>query len=474
MTFLSSFRVRCNVALLAFVTSVSAVGCGFGGLNDNIEGVGDQPGGVSVALGDIAVSPSGKFIVFQQEESLAVGWVESGDVELLPVERPSRVAFSKTRAVIYATTDDGTLHAVDVESGKTEWTAELELAADASDWMVVASKDDARVAIAGGTQVRVFSAEDGKLVAEHGLETAAVDLEILPDDERLLVVEDEVWTDGVPNAAIDVVILADGAVKRIDVPNCADNIIVPPDGNVALLAPTTCVDPEVGSGHDPISHIDLEAGKEAFVRNLPGFGPVAMSPDGSTAVGFLDMNAVDASLFDDPELIPSTDTRFHLMIIDTSTMTYDFAAYGESLPRYAPTPDGEILLVDEQGEKGATLFDVATKSFRDVKGVDAFDAVSFASNSQDAYVLSDLEVHAEGEADFDEAEAEGEIYFDYALFHLDTASAEAVKLPTTFRPRNLNISPDDERLFLRRSRSEICVYSLADQSCERNIVVGKL
>lgn len=467
------FSVRSNVALLSFAAALasSVVGCGFGGLHDDLETVGDQPGGVAVALGDIAVSPDGKFIVFMQDSSLAVGWVDSGEVEKLPVENPSRVAFSRTRNVIYATTEDGTIHSVNVESGVTYWKADVEVPSGSLDWMIVASKDDKRVAIASGDQVHVYHAKRGMKIVEHALESPVIDLEILPDGDRLLVVEEETWdTSGevaTPSARIDVVALGDGAVTSFEVPNCADDIIVPKGGNMALLAPTHCA-------ADPISHIDLTPGEEKFVRNLPGFGPVAMSPDGATAVGFLDMQALDETLFDDPETIPPNDTRYHLMIIDTEELTYEFAPFGQNIPRYAPTPNGEALIVDDFSAGEASIFDVATRTFRPVEGVATVDALSFSSDSKAAYVLSKPELHGEAEVSGESEDGEGEVWLDFSLFHLDVEEAKAVSLPTTFRPRNINISPDDTRLFLRESATEICVYSLADQACERTIVIGPL
>src|SRR5690606_13086866 len=124
------------------------------------------------------------------------------------------------------------------------------------------------------------------------------------DDARLLAVERHSWPAEAeePTTAVHVIALEGGTSHTLEVPNCSDDIIVPSHGEMALLAPTFC-------GKDPISYIDLTPGDEKFVKNLPGFGPVAMGPDGSTAVGFLDMNLVDESLFDDPAQIPAESPR---------------------------------------------------------------------------------------------------------------------------------------------------------------------
>lgn len=450
MRFASQLRSALGLAVFALGLA-SAPACNLGGLNDGLRGPGDQPGGVTIAAGDVAVSPDGKYIVFARGEELAVAWIDTGRIETLPVRSPSRVAFSKQRDVVYATSELGQVHAVDLATRSTLWSVDTEMRGDL---MVVASKTDGRVAVAGSGRVALFEAESGAGVAEHRLEREVVDLEILPDDERLLAVEREAWIDDRPSARVFVISLDDGGARTIDVPNCADDIQVPAGGKVALLAPTFCQ-------QDPISHLDLEPGQERFVKNLPGFGPVALSPDGTTAVGFLDLGAIDESMFDDPAQIPAGDARYHLMIIDTETMAYDFEAYGDALPRYAPAPNGELLLVDSFFGLGAELFDLKTRSFRPVTGIESVDVVAFTSSSKDAYVLSDARVLGQ------ETWA-----VDYALFHLDVDAAEAASLTTDFRPRNLNLSVDDATLFLRVDEETICVYSIERQRCDRRIVLG--
>jgi hypothetical protein len=448
-----------NFAFLALSLSIAGAGCNFGGLNDNINQPGDQPGGVELSAGDIAVSPDGRFIVFERDDELAMAWVDTGKVESLPVLAPARLAFSQKRSVVYVTTDGGETHAVDVETGEELWRAEGIPGA-----MITASKDDAKVATGLGTEVRVFAAVDGDTVADLDLERDLVDLEILPDDARLVVVEDEEWIEEVPHAILTVVDLEDGASRKVDVENCADNLIVPVPGDVALLAPTLCAPPDAEGGFDPISHVDLTPGNEHFVKNLPGFGPVAVSPDGRTAVGFLDMEALDASLFEDPSQIPEDAVRFHLMILDVASMTYSFEAYGPNLPRYAPTPNGEVLLVDEWAGLQAELFDVESRTFREIEGLETLEQVSFASDSESAYVLT--------EPRWAEQEENSEKFFmEYDLMHVDVPAAKATALPTNFRPRNVNISPDDSTLFLRIDDARVCIYSLARKSCDREVVL---
>jgi hypothetical protein len=444
-----------NISFLGFALSLSvaAAGCNLGGLNDDINQPGDQPGGVELSAGDIAVSPDGRFIVFERDDALAMAWVDTGEVEPLPVQSPARLAFSQKRSVVYVTTDGGEMHAVDVETREDLWRAEGIPGA-----MITVAKDDARLAIGNLTEVRVLDAAEGVAIADLELERELVDLEILPDDQRLIVVESEAWVGEVPKTNVFVLDLEDGASRKIEVDNCADDIIVPAGGKLALLSPTRCV-------QDPISHLDLTPGKEKFVKNLPGFGPVAVSPDGSTAIGFLDMDALDPTLFEDPSRIPEDTVRFHLMIVDVASMTYSFEAYGPNLPRYAPTPNGEVLLVDEVAGLQAELYDIESRTFRPIEGLDTLDQVSFASDSEDAYALTEPRWVDEG------AESSEDFFIDYRLVHVDVLEAKATPLSTDFRPRNVNISPDDSTLFLRVDDARVCIYSIERESCDREIVL---
>src|SRR5690606_22873180 len=114
---------------------------------------------------------------------LAVGWVATGAVELLPVTSPARLAFSHQRHLAYVTTETGKVHAVDIESRELEWSAAM---GSMTDPMVVASKDDSRVAVGGDLKVMLFDAGDGSEIGTQALGELLVDIEILPDDARLL------------------------------------------------------------------------------------------------------------------------------------------------------------------------------------------------------------------------------------------------------------------------------------------------
>jgi hypothetical protein len=435
-------------------------GCEVGGLHWDVHRAGDEDGGVALAVGDIAVAPDGSYFVFERGGALMVGWTATGLVEELPVQDPGRLAFSGQRSVVYVWTLAGDLMAVDVDAAAVRWSTATGVAGAVFGGRLEVSADDARVVVGLGLSVVLVDAADGATVAQLALTNTLVDLEILPDDERMLVVEQHVWPEEVPlpSTTVQVVSLADGAARSFEVPNCADDVVVPAHGGLGLLAPTRCE--RDGEGKDPISHLDLTPGAEGFVRNLPGFGPVAMAPGGSTAIGFYDASLGDAALFDDPTAMPPAEPRFHLMVLDTNDLSYRFYPYGSALPRYALTPDGEVLLVDDLVGETAWLFDVDSGALRELTGgMPRYDKLAFSGDASRAWVLSDRR-------QVPDAEAFG---LDYALWDLTIATAVAEQVPLPFRPRNLNVSADDAWLFLRQDEARVCVFEVAEGECQREV-----
>jgi len=417
--------------------------CADGGANSNQKGVGDQPGGVQLGLGDIAVAPFGDYLLFKRDSQLAVGFIDSGAIFDLPVDEPTRLSFSKKRRVVYVGSDtNDEVLAVDVEQRKTLWRAVV-TEASTEQMRIAVSNDDRFVVAASPHRVEVLDANTGQPTGAFDADRGVVDVEILPDSKRALVVEKHVWNGESPTTRLSILNLETNGKVTVNVPNCADDIAVSADGHRALLAPTTCQ-------KDPVSVIDLSAGAEKYEKNLPGFGPVALAPDGTTAVGFVDRDNVDLALFDDPGVAPGADSaRYHLMLIDTATLQYELAEVGEDLPRFAVTPDGNVLLVDSGwlAESGTRLFDVTSRSFKDIAGPSfLLDHFALSSDSQHAYAL----------------------YSD--LLDVDIPGATASTIDLDFVPTNLNISADDRLLFLRRSASEICVFDLEKRWCKQSFV----
>ncbi len=456
---------------LPVLAALLACGTPDGGQNVHQRGVGDEPGGVELQIGDIAVAPTGDYLLFERDGRLAVGWPNDGLVRELPVDRPGRLAFSKKRPVVYVGSRMSSLVAVDVTHSRRLWQTEL----TANDFRIESSEDDRYVVLAFSRSLRVVAADTGLTTFSHEFERDVVDVDLLPDGERALVATEHFWSgvgeNETPTTRVAVVELGSGEVRELDVPNCADQVAITPDGQRAFLAPTTCTDPfsidididiDFGfrgrgsnRGYDPVSLIDLDSGNESFVRNLPGFGPVAMAPDGVTAVAFADRDLIDRSLFDDPaeaERLERSSSRYHIMVLDAKRLTYDFAAVGEQLPRYAMTPNGEVLLVDSAfSENAVRLFDTAALSFRSVDG-----AVVQLEN----FVINGASNRAYG--------------LDGGLFEIDIERAASRMLPSEFLPMNINISPDDRTLYLRRDAANVCVYSIELERCRTTMSLGPL
>lgn len=438
-----------SLSMLVACTSVSvgtgatSSGCGPGGANENQHVVGDQPGGVKLELGEIAVAPDGSYVIFEGEGRLSVGWPATGLVEDLPVGKATKLAFSKKRDVVYVgSNEDFKLHAVDVRAKKELWASPFD-SEDAAAFRIESSDDDTRVITAGLNHLTLHDAATGASLAEQDFEQPIVDIALPSTGARALVVTQETWSGDaapLPTSKVAVIALGDGKMRGFDVPNCASRLAVTPDGARAFLSPTTC-------SKDPVSLLDLTPGAEGWVKNLPGFGPLAMAQDGTSAIAFLDTFNVDAALFDDPKLIPPNgvnDPRYYIMTLDTKSLAYQFTAVGNTLPRYALTPDGNVLLVDTASKELAPLrlFDTKTHAFREVLG---------SSVQLDNFVISSDALHV------------------YALWpglvdiDVQASTAQSISLP--FIPLNINIAPDDQTLYLRSSPSEVCVFSLKTREC---------
>jgi outer membrane protein assembly factor BamB len=432
-------------------TGSTSSGCGPGGANTNQHSVGDQPGGVQLQAGDIAVAPSGDYVIFQGKDSLAVGFPDTGKVDQLAVAQPTTLAFSKKRDVVYVgSAKDLNIHAIDVKTRKELWATPAP-ETEANYLRLESSGDDTRLLAVGLGHVTLIDAGTGKAISDQDMGTFIVDARILPDSGRALVVLSQSWSQDptpLPTTPIKVIEMSDGKSHDFSVPNCASTLAITPDGKKAFLSPTSC-------NKDPVSLLDLTAGAESWVKNLPGFGPLVVGPDGATAVAFLDTQNLDESLFDDKSQIPPHamgDTRYYIMTLDTETLKYELTSVGDALPRYALTPDGEVLLVDSTNEVDATLrlFDTKLHTFRDVKG---------AAVKLDNFVISSDAKHVFALAP--------------ELVDIDVPASVATPIVVPFVPTNINISADDQTLFLRHSPTEICIFSLEKRAC-RATFTGEL
>jgi hypothetical protein len=428
-----------------------------GGANPNEHRAGDQPGGVVVAHGEIAIAPRGDYLLFAVGDSLETVSSAGGPAARLPVVAPSRVSFNKDGSTIYVASLYGTLHAIDVATRTEKWSRPI-ATGDSEQLRLGISPSDGRVLAVAGRTIHSFDAATG---VEHQLPALAqdvADLTILSDG-RALIVQRETWAAARrPQTAIRILYPNSALSAEINVPNCAARLAVTHDEKRAFLAPTVCGTASSRVRIDPVSVIELPLGKEQFLRNLPGFGPVAIARSAPQAIAFVDAAIVDRALFDDPSQIPDVadGTRFFLMILDTTTLKFRLEKYGNSYPRYAITPDGKTVLVDSIStgwtfgdEPDVTtpvqIFRVPTRSYQDVSGVPFL---------LDAYVLTNDSKRA--------------LAIDDGLIDFKIELGVSQRISLDFTPTFLNLSPDERTLYLR-DRERLCAFSLVDKRCTRFI-----
>jgi hypothetical protein len=348
---------------------------------------------------------------------------------------------------------DDTLTAVDVKHGTVRWARRI---ADATPERLRRGvvRRDGRVLAASGTRLQAFDEKDGVEVQLPALAAEVVDLAVLSDG-RALVVQKHAFSSGKPSMRLRIVYPASTLAVDVDIPNCADRIAIMRDGKRAFIAPTHCRD---ARPLDPISVIDLTPGREQFVRNLPGFGPVTLARSSSRAVAFVDALLADPTLFDDPTQRPNPDrvgSRYFLMLLDPETLRFDLREFGDRLPRFTITPNGETILVDsvddgriwttDVGDSGVPLrtFDVRSRTYADLDGPSMMlDAFVMTSDSRHLFALQD------------------------GLLDLEVEARKVSNVALGFVPSTLNLSSDDRFLYLR-DRDRVCAFSLAQHECTR-------
>lgn len=433
---------RHPLALLVLTLAGLALACG-GGENTNEQGAGSKEGGVALGVGDIAVSTDGSYVVFAYGEGMARGWTQTGALDLLPVAGPSRLAFANTSPTLFVGQETlNSVVAIDASTGALLW--EQSVGSTAKEvFRIDVSEDDGLLVVHDDTDLRFLDPATGELLYQSTLTRRIVDVDLY--EGRAFIVEAELWMEDQPWSRVIVLDTRTWQSTSFDVPNCAATLSLMPLAGRAFMAPTTC-------SQDPVSVISLLEGEEGFEKNLPGFGPVAVAPDGWTAVAFYARSQGDERLFEDPSAMPGEETaEYHLMLIDGADLGYSFVEYGDTMPRYTISPDGQVILVDSAfGEAGTTLFDLATGAFRTVEGPTLhLDNYALASDGSAAWALQT-----------------GEWAADTGLFALDLVSAVARELPVDFLPTNFNLSPDDATLFLRESSTRVCVYALSAETCQ--------
>ncbi|MEM6292453.1 MAG: hypothetical protein AAGA54_14355 [Myxococcota bacterium] len=432
-----------RLTMLATLALSLAAGCDLGsdgGSNDGQQGPGSGDDGVALDQGEIAVSPRGTSFLARVGSSLIHGDVDGSWRTLERLEDPDRLAFSPTRDVIYvATNDPPRLRAHNLTEDAPLWSTKLpddgswtsgwaDADGDGRPWIQV-TEDDRFVIVTGFYDLTVYDAATGGTLGRWESEDQIVDVDLDASGDAAYVVFSETWVDGFVKTPFTTFELPGLESNTITLPNCADEAVMNAKGRYAFMAPTRC-------NEDPVSVIDLETG--TFVRNLPGFGPVALADGGDVAVAFMNLDNLDASLFLDDDPMPEGDRQYHLMLIDTETLDFTTVELGDSLPRYVPTPDGKLLLVDADAwydDERVRIFDLQTGELHPVLGPDVrlHDFV-LTSDSQRAYLV------------------------DEGAYELSIPDRVISSLPLAVIPTNLNLTADDRWLLLQDDLGPVHVY----------------
>ncbi len=341
---------------LAFLALTAATACGpisgQGGSNPN-DRTGGGNNGDLLLTGGMVISPDGAFAVMQRNTVTVLVDVAARTATQMPFQA-DRYLFSRTRHVLYAVKQNRAgVVALDLDHGMKElWSTTPVFVTTAGALLMRVRDDDSALVLGDYDRAFVLDPQTGSIRGTIDVGTPPTDVAFLKNDEAL-VVGSVTWTDHEPSTAVVYANTRTLASTEIQIPNCDAPIAVLPDQTRALLSPTYCEEGEATNPNqtwtnpDPVSVIDLAQDGPHFLKNLPGFGPVALTPDGSRAVAYLDTKRMDPSMFDDKSLVPGPGAdQYHLMVIDPKTLAFTLTPIGDALPRFAMTLDGKGLLVD--------------------------------------------------------------------------------------------------------------------------------
>ena len=176
-----------------------------------------------------------------------------------------------------------------------------------------------------------------------------------------------------------------------------------------------------------------------------------MSPSGETAIAFINMDNVDEALFDDPSQIPSREEAiYHLMLIDAETLSFKTLPLGDVIPRYALTPNGQMLIVEDaefrQSRANMRILDIDTLTLHPVEGPKA-RLLHYVMTSDSSRAL----------------------LIDEHLYELAINERRVERIDLGIKPRQLNLTPDDRHLLIRDRESKIWVYDLTSRELTHKI-----
>lgn len=306
--------------------------------------------GEKLLTGDMIVSPTGGYAVLQRNSVSVVVDVARGTARELPFQA-SRFLFAASSATGFAIDPAGAVAAVDLTTLQMLWRTTLSTG-DVTLFRL--SPDDRALVVALADRVVALDAAAGQKRGDVAVTSRPTYLAFAPG--RAIVVGTTRWSDHKPATSLTSIDLGSGAavgVAALDIPNCEAPLVLLPDGSRGFLSPTYCEEAvpanvqKTWTNPDPVSVIDVGVAGLTFVKNLPGFGPVALNSRADKIVAYLDAKRVDRSMFDDQSLIPSKDADpYHLLAIDPRTLKLTLFPIGQELPRFAMSIDGRGLLVD--------------------------------------------------------------------------------------------------------------------------------
>ena len=437
---------------------------GAGGANGNDRTNGGQNGDV-LLTGAMIVSPDGAWAVMQRNTVSVLVDIQKRTATELPFQG-ERFLFAKNHPVLFAVKpNQGGVVAFDLDAGtKALWTTTPAFKTTASAMLLRISDDDRSLVLGDYDRVFVLDATSGSIRGTVPVGTVPTDVGFVGPNEAL-VVGSVRWLDHKPATAVVHVDLTSLASTSIDVPNCDAPIAVLPDHSRAFLSPTYCEEGQATNPNgqwtnpDPVSVIDLNASRPHFLKNLPGFGPVAMSKDGSRVVAYLDTKRMDPSMFDDKKQVPSTfGDEFHLMVIDPTSLAFTLSPIGGALPRFAMTLDGQGLLVDAtvKALRGGAYANVTLGPDGLVAEAGVFGGVKSPFGYFDSQSHAFTPFEGPGAAlDRFVQTTDGKVYtlktqadgLGGALFSIDLATKTTVDLSRSLR--DVGILPDGRTLILR-------------------------
>ncbi len=413
-----NIKLACTIALFA--------GCG--GLNLDEQGPGNNDtGGISLDALDIAVSPDGRYIIASHTDHLTIERADSCSERTIQMADPERLAFSNDGNSIYVTSQglSSNLIAIDLNSGLTRFVHPL--LENNFRWegdSIVPTPDilptsDGNIVLAYSKNIELISATSGATILVHDTENAISDATLSVDGKFALLTLQHSFFITNPTTIIERVALATGITKSISVPNCDSKLAQSPDGRYGFLSPDGC---EV----DPISVIDLQNG--VFLRNLPGFGPVGIGA-GATAVAYVDSANFNSALAPTGTQTPDPRRgRYDLMLLDTTQLSWRMVPIGNSLPRYALTPDGNSVIIDSDDLNPGPLriVNIASGIETTVSGDDVtLNNFVITPDSHEIYLIAEQ------------------------LYALDIAGARVQPVSLPYTPVSINISLDGSKLYIR-------------------------